>query len=260
MDGVLFHGERPLPDAARLLRRIGRIPHLFVTNNPILAPVEVVKKFVRIGLPAPRPEQILTSAEATAAFLQQRKPGFRYFAVGAGDLNRALANSGRADMDRADFVVVGEGAGLDYRTLSIGINLILKRGAALIATNPDTTVDAVRHDGEHWVLPGGGALVAPFAAATGVEPVLIGKPHPLLFQMALDRLGATATECLMIGDRPDTDILGAQRFGMRAALVRTGRFGPGEPLPHGCRPPDWDSPDLTGLMERLEAVLPPACG
>lgn len=260
MDGVLFHGERALRGAAGLLRRIGKIPHLFVTNNPILAPVEVAQKFARLGLPAPRPEQILTSGEATAVFLHQRKPGFRYFAVGAGGLHRALANSGRADTERADFVVVGEGAGLDYRTLSIGINLILKRGAALIATNPDTTVDAVRDDGEHWILPGGGALVAPFAAATGVEPVVIGKPHPLLFQMALNRLGAAAPECLMIGDRPDTDIVGAQRLGMRTALVRTGRFGPGEPLPHGCAPPDWDSRDLPGLMERLTAVLPPAVG
>ncbi len=260
MDGVLFHGERPLPGAARLLRGIEPFPHLFVTNNPILTPAEVVQKFTRLGLPAPRPEQILTSGEATAAFLQQRKPGFRYFAVGAGGLHRALATCGRADTERADFVVVGEGAGLDYRTLSIGINLILKRGAALVATNPDTTVDAVRDDGEHWVLPGGGALVAPFSAATGVEPVVIGKPHPLLYQMALDRLGAAPGQCLMIGDRPDTDILGAQRLGMRTALVRTGRFGPGEPLPPDCGPPDWDTPDLPGLMERLAAVLPPALG
>jgi len=112
----------------------------------------------------------------------------------------------------------------------LGINLILKQGAMLVCTNPDHSVDATI-EGEHWVLPGGGALVAPFAAATGVAPVFIGKPEPLLYRMALQRLNVRAKDCLMVGDRPDTDIAGAAALGMKTALVRTGRFAPGQAFP-----------------------------
>lgn len=247
MDGVLFHGESPLPGAAALLEALAGTPHLFLTNNPILAPEAVAAKFARIGLPEPDPGLILTSAAATAAWLAAEKPGFRYFAVGADGLDRALAAVGRADAERADFVVVGEGVGLDYDSLTTGINLVLKRGARLVVTNPDHTVDATV-DGRHSVLPGGGALVAPFAVATEREPVVIGKPEPLLYRMALERLGVSPASTVMVGDRPDTDIAGAARLGMWTALVRTGRFAPGTEWPAGIPAPDWDCTDLPGLM------------
>lgn len=246
MDGVLFHGDTPLPGAGEFLHALRDTPHLFLTNNPILPPAAVVDKFRRIGLPAPDASQILTSAQATAAWLSRERPGFRYYAVGAEGLHLALAEAGIADAERADYVVVGEGIGLDFESLTRGINLILKRGARLVVTNPDHTVDATV-DGEHCVLPGGGALVAPFQVATGQAPVVIGKPEPLLYRMALARLGVPADGTVMVGDRPDTDITGAVRLGMRTALVRTGRFAPGELLPPGLQP-DSDFEDLAALM------------
>jgi HAD superfamily hydrolase (TIGR01450 family) len=156
---------------------------------------------------------------------------------------------------RADVVVVGEGPGLDFEQLTVGINLILSRGARLVATNPDTAVDGVR-DGRHVVLPGGGALVAPFAAATGVTPTFVGKPEPLLYEMSLEILGCTAGECMMIGDRPDTDIAGAERLGMWSALVRTGRFTPGRPWIEGMPPPDYDLNSLDDLIDALDRDVP----
>lgn len=246
MDGVLFHGDSPLPGAAELLDALAGTPHLFLTNNPILSPQAVTEKFRRIGLPVPDAAQILTSALATAAWLDGEHPGFRYYAVGAGGLEQALSAVGTADRERADFVVVGEGAGLDYESLTIGINLILQQGARLVVTNPDQTVDA-RIDGRHVVLPGGGALAAPFQVATGAQPVVIGKPQPLLYRMALARLGVAPHETVMVGDRPDTDIAGALQLGMWTALVRTGRFAPGETVPPACRPHgDYDK--LSSLM------------
>jgi ribonucleotide monophosphatase NagD (HAD superfamily) len=98
-------------------------------------------------------------------------------------------------------------------------------------------------------MPGGGALVAPFVVATGQQPVTIGKPEPLLYEMAMQVLGVEAEDCLMIGDRPDTDILGAQKLGMKTALVRTGRFAPGEALPDGMAMPDRDVKNLTELQK-----------
>ena len=76
MDGVLFHGEQPLPGAAAFLGGIADLPHVFLTNNPILTPGEIVQKFVRIGLPRPNAHTILTSAQATAQWLSGQKPGF----------------------------------------------------------------------------------------------------------------------------------------------------------------------------------------
>jgi len=255
MDGVLYHGDRLLPGAEAFVAAIARRPHLFVTNNPTRTPQEVADHLAGLGLPRPEPERVLTSAQATAEWLARVKPGFRYFAIGAAGLHRELERVGTADASAADFVVVGEGPGLDYEQLTIGVNLILSHGARLVATNPDSTVDAVR-GGEHLILPGGGALVAPFAVATGVTPTIIGKPEPLLYQMALRRLGCRAGECLMVGDRPDTDIAGAARLGMWTALVRTGRFAPGAPWPDALPRPDLDLESLEDLSAALRLRWP----
>ncbi len=252
LDGVLYHGDRLLLGAADFLSAIAHLPHLFITNNPIRTPQEVADHLAQLGLPRPDEDLILTSAQATADWLARTKSGFRYFAVGAAGLHRELERVGTPDAREADFVVVGEGPGLDYEQLIIGVNLILTHGARLVATNPDCTVDAVRA-GQHLILPGGGALVAPFAVATGVTPTVIGKPEPLLYQMALQRLGYGAGECLMVGDRPDTDIAGAARLGMWTALVRSGRFAPGAPWPDGLPRPDWDLDSLADLAAALRA-------
>lgn len=250
MDGVLYHGEQALPGAAAFLEAIAGIPHLFITNNPILPPQAVVARLRHLGLPAYDPADVLTSAQATARWLAREKPGFRYFAVGAAGLQQALAAVGTADAGQADFVVIGEGPGLEYESLTTGINLLIKGGARLVATNPDTTVDASR-DGGHLILPGGGALVAPFAMASGQQPVVIGKPNPLLYEMAMARLGVCAEECLMVGDRPDTDIAGAARLGMHTALVRTGRFAPGEAWPAALPKAEIDVGDLRALLRQM---------
>lgn len=245
MDGVLFRGACALSGATGFLGAIAGHPHCFVTNNPIRTPDQIAEHFEATGLPRPSPERIVTSADATARWLSSQKAGFRYFAIGGGGLAAALAAAGEADAERADFVVVGEGPGIDFEALATAINLVL-RGARLVCTNPDHNVDATAN-GRHLVLPGGGALVAPIAIATGVDPVFIGKPNPLLYQMAMERLGVKAAACVMVGDRPDTDIAGAQALGMRSALVRTGRFAPSDPLPHGITP-TWDVLDLNQLQ------------
>ncbi|MES9913495.1 MAG: HAD-IIA family hydrolase [Candidatus Sedimenticola sp. 4PFRAG1] len=255
MDGVLYHGERAIGGAVEFMNSVRGLPHLFLTNNPIKAPRNVADKLERIGFKRPGPEQILTSAEATAHHLADIKPDFSFYAIGGEGLVQALSELGQPDNEHADFVVVGEGPGLDFETLTRGINLLLKGGASLVSTNPDNNVDATV-DGCHQVLPGGGALVAPFAVAAGVQPLTIGKPEPLMFTLALERLGMSAGECLMIGDRPDTDIAGAAAVGMRTAMVRTGRFAPGEHWPRNLPTPDWDVMDLKQLQKQLEHAFP----
>lgn len=250
MDGVLYHGDKTLQGAIAFIQSIKHIPHCFITNNPILLPTEIADKLERLGIGEIDANRIITSGEACALWLSQQKPSFRYFAVGAKGLHDALSQYGIEDETNADYVVVGEGEGLDYQSLTIGINLILKSNAQLISTNPDHTVDATIND-EHIVLPGGGALVSPFISATAKQAITIGKPYPLLYEMALQRLNVTADECLMIGDRPDTDIKGAALLGIKTALVRTGRFLVGDDLPDDCPMPDFDVGSLFQLKKAL---------
>lgn len=263
MDGVLHHGDKVLPNALDFVDAVSYSKHLFITNNPIRSPVLVAERLSSLGFNGIMPGQILTSAQATAQWLVQQKPRFHYFAVGADGLHNALSEDGTEDRLHADYVVIGEGAGLDYESLTIGINLILSKGAILVATNPDTSVDAWQN-GQHLVLPGGGSLVAPFEVATGCKAIIIGKPQPLLYQMAMERLDVEVEDCIMIGDRPDTDIAGAAAMGMKTALVRTGRFFPGEPWPKGIEKPHWDVDSLSELLAEFVAAgifqgLPDSC-
>jgi len=250
MDGVLFHGMNPIDGAIDFMQSIAHIPHVFITNNPIRLPEAMADKMAEIGFKRPDEKRIITAGEATAAWLAQQKPEFRFFAIGADGLHKSLAKYGYADKDNADFVVVGEGEGLDYTSITIGLSLIIKQGAKLISTNPDTSVDAF-YRGKRAIMPGGGALVAPFIVATGKQPITIGKPNPLLYEIALQELNVKADACLMIGDRPDTDILGAQQLSIQTALVRTGRFAPGEKLPEDMAVPDWDVDNLVELKNLL---------
>lgn len=250
MDGILFHGMNPIDGAIDFMQSIEHIPHLFITNNPIRLPESMADKMLEIGFKRPDDKQIITAGEATAAWLAQQKPNFRFFAIGASGLHDSLRKYGIEDKENADYVVVGEGEGIDYASITTGINLIIKNGAQLISTNPDTSVDSF-YKGKRAIMPGGGALTAPFIVATGKQPITIGKPNPLLYEIALQELKVHSNACLMIGDRPDTDILGAQELGIQTALVRTGRFTPGERLPDNMLSPDWDVENLEQLKKLL---------
>ncbi len=251
MDGVLFHGMNPIEGAIDFMHTIEHIPHVFITNNPIRLPQSMADKMADIGFKRPQEKLIITAGEATAAWLAQQKPDFHFFAIGADGLHKSLQKYGIEDKENADYVVVGEGEGIDYAALTTGINLILKQDAQLICTNPDTSVDAF-YRGKRAILPGAGALVAPFIIATGQQPVTIGKPEPLLYEIALQQLQVQPEDCLMIGDRPDTDIIGAQRLGIKTALVRTGRFSPGDNLPDTMPAPDWDVDSLLQLKQLFD--------
>jgi HAD superfamily hydrolase (TIGR01450 family) len=165
-----------------------------------------------------QPWQIITSAEATAAFLKQRfPPGSAVYAIGEDGLKQTISEHGftlTAEGSRA--VVVGLDRKFSYEKLAIGLNLVLQ-GAMLIGTNPDTTLPV-----PNGVVPGAGALLASIEAAAGIRATVIGKPHPEMFLQALQRLGTSARETLVVGDRLETDILGGHSAGCTTALVLSG--------------------------------------
>lgn len=254
MDGVVYRGDRAIPEAVTFLDAIRDNPYLFLTNNSSITPRAVIDKLQGLGVVGCGIEHILTSAMATADYLQGLTPGFSFFAVGGSGLHAALEDHGTRDNVDPDYVVVGEGEGLTYDSLTTGITILLRGRAKLIGTNPDLTLDGTR-DGRPVILPGGGALIAPFQAATGMEPLFVGKPNPLIYRMGLNRLNRDAGSVFMIGDRPDTDIKGAAQVGIRTILVTTGRFKRSDPYPPNTPLPDLMVDSLAELdLALLEAM------
>jgi len=219
MDGVLWRGQAPLPgltDFFRLLR--GRcIAFRLVTNNASQTPDQYVDKLAAMDVQV-TPDEIFTSAIATAQYLAAAAPGASVYIIGEDGLRQALLDHGLclSQGDRADFVAVGWDQGLTFRKLTEA-TLLIRAGAKFIGTNPDLT-----WPGEQGLLPGNGATLAYLQASTGVAPLIIGKPERPMFDAALAALGADPAHTAMLGDRLETDILGAQNAGLRAILVLTG--------------------------------------
>lgn len=219
LDGVLYRGDEPVahaPETMAALRRAGA-GVIFLTNNSSRTPEQVARKLGGLGIEA-APTEVVTSALATADLLAARGGGTA-FAIGGEGVVRALAEAGlevlEGEPDRADVVVVGIAEDLSYAQLRTGCVLV-RRGARLVATNADPTFPAA--GGDEW--PGAGALLAAIVTATGATPEVVGKPFAPLFEAARARAGAEAP--LVIGDRLDTDIAGAQALGWDSLLVLTG--------------------------------------
>lgn len=255
MDGVLWHGETPLAGMGELFSTLRRLelPFVLATNNATKTTLQYVKKLARLGVSV-SPEQVLTSPGATASYLQARYPeGASVYAVGEVGLREALLDAGFVVIGPAE-VRAGESAAvvvgglvtgsLSYELLAMA-SLLVRRGAAFVATNYDLT-----YPSEIGELPGAGAVLSVVAASTGVQPSVIGKPHPAMFGEALRRLRTPPENTLMVGDRLETDILGAKAAGLKTALVLTG-VSRREDI--GNAAPDYVLGDLGALIEVLSA-------
>ena len=220
MDGVLWRGDTPLPGLVNFfsLLQDWRLPWVLATNNSSKSRQDYVRKLAIMGVPDVPVENIVTSGTATAAWLKRKyAPGTRVHVFGGDGLREELRNAGFCVADRdVAAVVAGLNRDLCYEDLYLASHLI-RNGACFVGTNPDTTFPAA-----NGVAPGAGSLLAALEAASGVAPTIIGKPHPPMFEAALELLGTDASQTLMVGDRMNTDILGAARVGMRTALVMTG--------------------------------------
>jgi len=222
MDGVLWEGNRPLPGLIEFFTalRAGGIRFLLATNNASQTPEQYLEKLAGFGVTVAR-EEILTSAQATALYLRGQTPnGARVFVIGEAGLRQALTEQGFALCElwdvTAQYVVVGMDRGLNWDKLATA-TLNVRAGAIFVGTNPDLTIPV-----EQGIVHGNGAILAALQAATGVAPLVIGKPEPTMYQIAMQRLGVGPAETIAIGDRLDTDILGAARAGLRSVLVLSG--------------------------------------
>ncbi len=218
MDGVLVHEGTVLPGAAELLTRLAERDKRFLvlTNNSIFTPRDLRARLLGAGLDVPE-HAIWTSAMATAQFLDDQHPGGSAYVIGEAGLTTALHEIGYVLTDTdPDYVVLGETRTYSFEAITRAIRLV-DAGARFIATNPDPTGPSA--DGP---LPACGAVAALITRATGAAPYVIGKPNPMMFRSAMNRIDAHSETTAMIGDRMDTDVVAGMEAGLRTFLVLTG--------------------------------------
>ena len=218
MDGVLVHENHPIPGASDLLeqwRNEGK-PYLVLTNNSIFTPRDLSARLRASGLHVPE-EAIWTSALATADFLKSQSPGGTAFVIGEAGITTALHEAGFVMTESdPDYVVIGETRNYSFEAITKALRLI-GNGSRFIATNPDATGPSAAGP-----LPATGAVAALITKATGKEPYVVGKPNPMMFRSALNKIGAHSENTAMIGDRMDTDIVAGIEAGLHTILVLTG--------------------------------------
>ena len=218
MDGVLVHENHPVPGAAELLQqwRDEGNPYLVLTNNSIFTPRDLSARLKASGLVVPE-ESIWTSALATADFLKSQIPGGSAFVIGEAGITTALHEAGFIMTEtNPDYVVVGETRNYSFEAITKAIRL-LPKGARFIVTNPDATGPSAEGP-----MPATGAVAALITKATGKEPYVVGKPNPMMFRSAMNKIGAHSENTAMIGDRMDTDIVAGIEAGLHTILVLTG--------------------------------------
>jgi NagD protein len=218
MDGVLVHEEKALPGAADFLERLVEKQRRFLvlTNNSIFTPRDLAARLARTGLHVPE-ESIWTSALATADFLATQLPGGSAYVIGEAGMTTALHEVGYTLTDTApDYVVLGETRTYSFEAITRAIRLI-GRGARFIATNPDVTGPS-----PEGPLPATGSVAAMITRATGAEPYFVGKPNPMMFRSAMNRIEAHSESTIMVGDRMDTDVVAGIEAGLETVLVLSG--------------------------------------
>lgn len=248
LDGVVYIGHDPVPRAAEALAkaRADGMRLAFATNNASRTPSATAALLAEVGVPAAA-EDVVTSAQAAARLLAERLPeNSKVLVVGGMGLRQALRAAGLRPVSTASeepaAVVQGYTPGLSYDLLSEG-SLAVARGALFVASNGDTTIP-----GKGGTMrPGNGALVQVIRAATKVDPIFTGKPELPLHRETILRTGAERP--LIVGDRLDTDIEGANNGGADSLLVLTGVTDARTLLaaPPRLRP-TYVSADLGGLL------------
>ncbi|WP_214414595.1 HAD-IIA family hydrolase [Sphaerisporangium fuscum] len=220
LDGVVYLGREAVKGAPEALTRAHGtgVRLAYVTNNASRTPAAIADHLVALGVPATA-EDVVTSAQAAARLIAERVPaGSAVLVVGGMGLRHAVRAQGlrpvTAAAEAPAAVVQGISPDLSYGLLTEGA-LAVRQGAWFVAANGDTTMPTSR-----GVVPGNGAMSRVIATATGVEPVVAGKPEPPLHRESMLRTGAERP--LIVGDRLDTDVEAATRAGVDSLLVLSG--------------------------------------
>ncbi len=249
LDGVVYIGGNAIPGAAEALQKAKQqgMRLAYVTNNASRTPAAVAALLTHMQVPA-HPGDVVTSAQAAARLLAEKLPRqAAVLVIGSTALRLAVRERGLRPVSTAAehplAVVQGYAPGIAYANLAEG-GLAVRAGALFVGTNADSTIP-----GPRGIAPGNGSLLQVIARATGINPIIAGKPEPPLHRESVIRTGAKNP--LVVGDRLDTDIEAAHNDGADSLLVLTGVSRPAELLlaPPRHRP--------TYVAQTLDALLHP---
>ncbi len=222
MDGTLYLGDRLYPFTIELLNKLkatGR-KYLFMTNNSSKSVEDYIKKLAKLGIPATR-EDFITSSQATAYYLKEHFPGKRLYVCGTRSLKRELEMEGfpvTENVDETEVIVMGFDTELTFQKLhDVSYLLLTREEIPYIATNPDYVCPT-----EFGSVPDCGSVCDMIYNATKKRPVVIGKPSPLMPQLAMAQWGYSKEESAVVGDRIYTDVKSGINAGITGILVMSG--------------------------------------
>jgi 4-nitrophenyl phosphatase len=246
MDGVLWRDKESIGNLPEIFRRISELDLkvLLATNNATKKVTEYLDKLSGFGVDL-EDWQVINSAIACGIYLKDKYPdGGKLYIIGASSLVSTLEGYGfqsAKDGEPVLAVVAGLDREINYSKLR-NATIQIYKGALFLGTNPDRTFPT-----PEGLVPGAGSILAAIEAATYIEPIIAGKPSPLMYAIAMERLQTSPEETIAVGDRFDTDIVGGQRAGLRTALLLSGvesQTHSSEWIPE----PDIIAQDLTDLL------------
>ena len=244
IDGVVWHDKIPIGNLKEIFDHISSMgfKYTFATNNSTRAKSTYQSHLTEIGIPVTE-NQIITSGSLAAETLAKIFPSRgEVFIIGMDGLTQAMHEAGFFHGNKEPLaVVVGLDENFDYQNLLTASNLI-RAGIPFYGTNPDITLPTPT--GLH---PGTGSILAAIEAASSIKPLILGKPKPAMFQIALDRMSLKPTHTLVIGDRLETDIAGGQAAGCKVGLVLSG-------VTNSSQANSWD-PAIDIIAEDLETLV-----
>ena len=223
MDGVIWKGDAPIGDLPATFNRIRErgLKFVFATNNGTKTPEEYKQKLAELGVEI-ETSQMVTSAQGIAFLLAQKFPhGTKIFIIGEDGVRTALEEKGFEVLTvenaaQAQVFVMGIDRGINFQKVAEA-TLLVRAGVPFYTTNADKTFPTPRGE-----IPGSGSWLSVITSATGVEPIVAGKPFPYLMELSLEKLGTKKEETLVVGDRLETDIAAGQSVGCPTALVLSG--------------------------------------
>ena len=223
MDGVVWKGDAPIGDLPATFNRIRErgLKFVFATNNGTKTPEEYQEKLAALGVNV-ETWQVVTSALSVADMMSKRHPlGIKVFVVGENGIRVALKEKGfevvsLEDAPHAKAVVMGIDREVSFNKIAEA-TLLIRAGCPFYATNTDRTFPTPRGE-----VPGAGSWLSVVTTATRVEPLVAGKPFPFMMELALERMGTSKEETLVVGDRLETDIASGQAVGCPTGFVLSG--------------------------------------